>query len=190
MRIARAVVLGVLLVHLGAVIRFAARTPAPVTTPLVVRDISTPGQPHDLARFDLGARVRVSSWDLHRRSHPLFAIDAEPAPTPLEAWAPGATDAAPWFEVRLGAPGNVAEVVLVFAPPTHLGQVSIPGYTLSCAAGGQVKKRWQSQPSDRARAVHQAPAHACDGVDRIRLELRPNPAGRVSVQLLEIEARG
>jgi len=187
-RAGRAVLLVFALVSASGTAVFVSGSPPEVTTPEVAGAAVPDGDaPIDLARVDRGARVRVSSWHLHGRHHPLFAIDGQPRPTPLERWVPDPSDAAPWIEVLLPRPSRVQEITLAFGIAGSAAEHGSPAYELSCLAGEEARETWTGRSAHRDRVAHPVEDGACDGVDALRVELR---RGVPPAHLYEIGARG
>lgn len=158
--------------------RWALRRPGPTTTPEITVSASSDGR-LPLSHYTHGATVRASSWDAFRRHHPLFAIDGEPSPTPLERWVPAPSDRAPWLEVRLATRVHVSEVRLVFSS----GRVR--SYAVRALSGGAEVAAVRIDDNERHDVRHTIDREA----ETIRVELARTPGSEL-VSLDEIEVWG
>lgn len=180
-------------VSLVALGRWALRRPPPVTTPRIASfgALSAPrerasGADANVGSFRSGATVRASSWDWFRRHHPLFAIDGEPHPTPIEKWASAPADRAPWLEVHLAKPARVSRVVLVLA--TDPTSPILSGYVVRCLAGGRELARETVSTNRRPEVVH---ALHCEGADVVRVEMDLGTSAPLdAARIYEIEVWG
>jgi hypothetical protein len=173
-----------LLVSSVLAIVFASARRPPVTTPMVVAPLDATDGDEDLACAERGAQVRVSTWDLHRRLHPLFAIDAEPLPTDREAWAPEPDDPTPRIEVLLPRATRVQSVALWFATRRD-AETQTASYDVSCRREGVVAEELESSAARGAVVVHRLAR--CRAVDEVRVEF--HPIRGVEIRVYEIEVR-
>lgn len=132
-----------------------------------------------------GAVVRVSSYDAHRRHHPLFAIDGEPRPSDVEKWASHPRDPRPFLEIGLARPADVARVVLVFGAGGHGDTLAMHRYRIVCLRGATPRATLVVDDNRAPRVMHPVD---CPDVDRVRIEfVREAPPLDVA-RVFEVEA--
>lgn len=163
----------------------------------------------DLARYDLGARIEVSSYLSSANHHPIFAIDGEGAGAsqleaapghrrarervvdPLMKWVSAPSDHAPWLIVRWPWEVDLDAIGLVHAGRFEHGEYTMRDFTISCL-GADGAPLAGIVVRDNCEPISRHPL-ACDGARALRIDFVVDAAKdspRAVVRLYEVEALG
>jgi len=142
----------------------------------------------NLALFDEGLVVRVSSNERFGRHHPAYALDGHPAAMSNQKWLSALGDKAPWLEVRFRAPRSIEHVGLRFTSP-HEPHARVPQvYTFTC-----LKKHGRHKAVTIRNNTEASPTHAlpCTQANGVRIDFPPHgrPASD-QVRVVEFQVWG
>jgi hypothetical protein len=180
----------------GAAVLVVARRSHPVTPAFSApAPVVAAGAAIDLARFDLGARLEVSSYLSTASHHPIFAIDgaggADRQLDPLLKWVSATSDHAPWLIVRWPWPVDLDEVRLVHAGRFEHGDYTNRDFTIACL-GADDAPLASTSVRDNREPISRHPL-ACQGATALRVDFAVEAAkesARAVVRLYELEALG
>jgi hypothetical protein len=183
-RAARTALVFVALAFVTSAVRFAFAQPACETVyPLLV----TPerGPTMNLASFQHGPTVRVSSVNFFDRHHSGYLIDGTNF-TPEQKWMSDKTDRSPWVEIHFRGAHHLAAVRLSHAGILEPRQSTAASYTLTCLVNGKPSAiKAVIEGNVESRPVHPI---ACENATGIRIDFRLR--GADAVRLYEVEALG
>ncbi len=176
-----------LLMALGLAVYAAA--PRVTETPARVGTRAAP-EAANLAHVAQGARVVASSFMMNAHHHPLYLIDGEARPSPMEKWVAAADDAAPWIEVRLARRARLEALVLELAG-AHGEPVTtnMANYEVACVDEGRVVASF-----DVVGNLDDRPRTALGGCEadavRVRFSVGPERTPQALVRVFEARVLG
>lgn len=142
----------------------------------------------NLALFDEGLVVRVSSNERPGRHHPAYALDGHPPAIFNQKWLSAVGDNAPWIEVRFHAPHSIEHIALRFT--SHLEpNAPVPNvYALTCIKATGKQEQVPVRNNTDADPTHPLPCKQAEG---IRIDFPPHgqPAGE-QVGVMELQVWG
>jgi hypothetical protein len=190
-KVLRAVLLAYAAIVLAAIGRSLLRDPV-IETPRIGSVFSSSADParRNLAQVTAGGVVRVSSYDVFRYHHPLFAVDGEASPTLVEKWASARNDPSPWIEVRLPAPAQIEGIRLVLGGAYESDEFTQRDYSIVCLRSdepGAPVTQLDVRGNSEARPYHEV---MCADTLRLRVNFGPEPWPRAVVRLYELEVWG
>lgn len=185
-RVWRLVGLGYTALIAAAVVLFVTRH-AEVVTPAFANEAAA-GELVDLASPAAGATLRVSSYDLFRSHHPLYAVDGEEHPLEVEKWATLTDDRQPFLEVHFAGPAQLERVALDLAGVREPVEYSMSDFTVTCLRDGEPVGERAVHDNHEVRVELELD---CQATDTVRVDFTVFDEGPLQVvRLYELEAWG
>ena len=146
-----------------------------------LKGMPTGGGTTNLAFFEYGPTVRVSSINFFDRHHSGYLIDGV-THSPDQKWMSDPKDRHPWLEIRFRGAHSLAAVRL-----THAGvMLTARAYTITCLRNKELSAiKVVIEGTNEARPLHPIPCPQATGI-RIDFPLR----GADAIRLYEVEALG